>query len=274
MRNRWTFLLFVVMMVTGLWAQNSISDINRIKRDKDYLYGEATLDKKDAALKLAYELLEVEIKNWATNKNSKISSVLASKVYEYADTLILQRHNMVRAFVYVKTSNLKAIKGKSLSVEVDHDKPLTKPVAMQETEPEPVSQPEVKQEVKQEIKQEVKDEAVEPAIVEIETPLPKEEKSIEDEVLQRLMAISTFYDLEKTIKPLQSEGKITDYGKYTTMKDPLGCYLIIYDKQANIKAFLGKGLSSRPNLKTGVDDSEKNYPGCGAIWFKIKEQKK
>ena len=37
----------VIMFVSALWAQNSISDINRLKRDKDYLYGEATLDTKE-----------------------------------------------------------------------------------------------------------------------------------------------------------------------------------------------------------------------------------
>ena len=55
------------------------------------------------------------------------------------------------------------------------------------------------------------------------------------------------------------------------MSDPASCYLIIYDKEANIKAVLGKGAATRPNLQTGLSDSEKNYHGCGAIWLKIKE---
>ena len=80
MKKRIVSILSIMMFVSALWAQNSISDINRLKRDKDYLYGEATLDTKEAALQLAYEMLEVEIKNWALSKNDKISSVLASKV--------------------------------------------------------------------------------------------------------------------------------------------------------------------------------------------------
>ena len=47
--------------------------------------------------------------------------------------------------------------------------------------------------------------------------------------------------------------------------------MIIYDQQAAVKAILGKGVEKRKNLKTGIDDSEKNYHGCGAIWFKVKE---
>ena len=198
----------VIMFVSALWAQNSISDINRLKRDKDYLYGEATLDTKEAALKLAYELLEMEIKNWALSKDANISSVLASleEIPQKAETVI--------------------------------ETPATK------VEPiEPKAQ-------------------IEPLTA---------SQAPEEKVLQELKDITSFYDLEKKMKPLKAAGEITDYGKYTTMTDPANCYLIIYDQQAVVKAILGKGADKRKNLKTGVDDSEKNYHGCGAIWFKIKE---
>jgi hypothetical protein len=272
MKNRIIFLFFAIALTVSLCAQNSISDINRIKRDKNYLYGEATLENKDAALKLAYELLEVEIKNWATEKKAQISSVYATNIYEYADTIILPRHNMVRAFVFVKTSNLKAIKGKSVSVNVNQDEPLTKPVV---DEPDIAA---VEQEPQVEPQQEAIPESQSESIHKEETVLPPVEdestvkhSTIKEEVLSHLLSVSSFYDLEKTIKPLKEEGKITDYGKYSTMSDPANCYLIVYDQQAQIKAFLDKGVTTRRNLKTGADDSEKNYHGCGAIWFKIKE---
>ena len=261
MKKRIINLLSFVMFASALWAQSNLSEINRIKRDKDYLYGEATLESKDAALKLAYELLEVEIKNWASGKNSKISSVTAMKVYEYADTILLRRHNMVRAFVYVKTSNLKAIKGKTLNVDLDRDKPLSKPIGQPAKESVPAPMEE-------------KHPVMEPEVVEAAPVVPvAKQKTIADEVLERVMEENTFNDLEKVIKPLKAEGKITDYGKYPTMTDPANCYLIVYDRQAQIRAFLDKGVDKRRNLKTGLEDSEKNYHGCGAIWMKIKEQK-
>ena len=250
-------LLSVMMFVSALWAQNSISDINRLKRDKDYLYGEATLDTKEAALKLAYELLEVEIKNWALSKNSSISSVLASKVYDYADTIVLKRHNMIRAFAYVKKSNLKAIKGKNIKVDVNKDVPLSKPL----------------EEIPQKEETVIETPATKVESIEPEAQIEPLTASVapEEKVLQELKDITSFYDLEKKMKPMKAAGEITDYGKYTTMTDPANCYLIIYDQQAVVKAILGKGADKRKNLKTGVDDSEKNYHGCGAIWFKIKE---
>ena len=102
--------------------------------------------------------------------------------------------------------------------------------------------------------------------------LPAVEKAtVTSEVLTQLASISNFYDLQKVMTPLKDAGKISSFGKYSTMTDPEDCYLIVYDQQANIKAVLGKGSSVRPNLKTQKDDSEKNYHGCGAIWFKINE---
>ena len=299
MKHRIICQALLLLFALTLQAQSSVSDINRIKRDKDYLYGEATLNSKEAALKLAYELLEVEIKNWATQKSADISTVLAKHINDYADTIILPRGNMIRAFAFVKTSNLKAIKGKDMAVKIEKqekkEKQKAEPV-VEEAKPTPVEEPveekaePVAEETKPAPVEEPVEENTEPAVEETK-PAPVEEpveektepvveeakptpvepvKTEEEKVLERVLAITSFYDLEKTIKPLKEAGKIAGYGKYTTMSDPANSYLIVYDQQANIKAVLGKGTSSRKNLKTGLDDSEKNYHGCGAIWFKVK----
>ena len=295
------FSLFLIFAITAQ-AQYNMSDINRIKRDKNYLYGEATLNNKEAALKLAYELLEVEIKNWALQKSTDISSVLASGINDFADTIILPRGNMIRAFAFVKISNLKTSKGKNLAVKIDNAEPVKEEPApvkedsisvKEETAPVKEESTPVKEEtapVKEEsapAKEEstpVKEESA--PVKEESTPVKEESapdkevsapvieepkvKTIEDEVLEKILQVRSFYDLEKTMKPLKEEGKIVDFGKYTTMSDPANSYLIIYDQEANIKAVLGKGTDSRKNLKTGANDSEKNYRGCGAIWYKVK----
>ena len=239
-------LLFIAVT---MMAQTSMSEINRIKRDAEYLYGEATMNDKQAALKLAYELLETEIKNWAVAKNSKITSVTASKIFEVADTIILSRHNMIRAFVYVSTKNLKAQKGKTLVVDIQKNEPLTKPVVEKKEEPVVAANP------------------VTPATVIKEEPKKVVPTKPKNDALEKLLKLTSFYDLEKTIEPLRIEGKIKSYGKYATMKNPEECYLIIYDTDANIRAILGKGTDSRKNLRTGKDDTERAYKGCGAFWF-------
>ena len=71
---------------------------------------------------------------------------------------------------------------------------------------------------------------------------------------------------------IKEKGDIIDYGKYATAKQPELCYLIVYDPAGNICALLGKGEEERPNLKTGKKDTIRNYRGCGAIWFLLKEE--
>lgn len=253
MKKTLSTLLLLLVAVTTM-AQTTMGEINRIKRDSEYLYGEATMNDKQAALQLAYELLETEIKNWAAAKNSKITSVTASQIFEIADTIILSRHNMIRAFVYVNTRNLKAQKGKTLVVDVQKNEPLTKPIVEKKEEPVVAANP------------------VTPAtVIKAEEPKKVVPAKPKNDALEIILKVTTFYDLEKTLEPLRIEGKVKCYGKYSTMQNPGECYLIIYDTDANIRAVLGKGTTSRKNLRTGKDDTEKAYKGCGALWFMLDE---
>ena len=91
-------------------------------------------------------------------------------------------------------------------------------------------------------------------------------------VIEQIKKAKNFFELKQIMEPLKQKGDIIDYGKYATAKNPEDCYLIVYDPAGNIKALLDKGEKERQNLKTGKKDSIKNYRGCGAIWFTIKEK--
>ncbi len=179
---------------------------------------------------------------------------------------------MIRAFAYVKTSNLKSMKGKELVVKVNDEKGRNVVLSEEKEKETTDSVVAAKEEQKEDIKEIVTmTEKVDETVLQKPSPVAVETKAPDDEVLESILAVTTFHNLESAIKPLKDAGLIVDYGKYTTMKEPDSCYLIIYDRQATIKAVLGKGTTERKNLKTGNADSEKNYPGCGAIWFKVKQ---
>lgn len=99
-------------------------------------------------------------------------------------------------------------------------------------------------------------------------------KQRQNDALLRLKKAKNFFELKDIMQPLKDKGDIIDYGKYATAKHPELCYLIVYDPAGNICALLGKGKDVRKNLKTGNDDSIKNYRGCGAIWFTLREDYK
>ena len=90
-------------------------------------------------------------------------------------------------------------------------------------------------------------------------------------IIQKIMKARNFFELREIMKPLKENGEIIDYGKYASAANLKDSYLIIYDQAGNIKAWLGKGDNIRMNLKTRKEDSVKNYHGCGAIWFRIRE---
>ena len=107
--------------------------------------------------------------------------------------------------------------------------------------------------------------------------IPKQENVITvEEKFQRtplendILAISNAQNIQPFIKKLQSENRISRFGKYADMPSDINCYLFVYDRNMNIPAYLRKEGAIYINLKTGEMDDVANYKGCGAIWFRIR----
>lgn len=86
-------------------------EINNIKRDTTYIYGEATLANKDDAFEMAKEQLHINIELWVKSilPNQKITSVAAKKIDNCCQALSLMRGNLYRAFVYVNKDDIYAL---------------------------------------------------------------------------------------------------------------------------------------------------------------------
>lgn len=229
-------IILLFCSVATVYGMDEKSEkINAIKKNADYVYGEATMQTQEEAISHAYDILQKEIIGWAQRENLKLSVTSASEINSLADTIITRRANMYRVFAYVKKSNL-------------------------------VSSTESKQPV---VKQQPQDSMVTDDVKQVIRQRFGGQK--ENDALYRIKKAKNFFELKEIMQPLKEEGKIIDYGKYSTAEHVEQCYLIIYDPAGNIRALLGKGNDIRPNLKTGQNDSERNYRGCGAIWFKLKE---
>ncbi len=97
----------------------------------------------------------------------------------------------------------------------------------------------------------------------------------EEDVLERLKKARYIFELKDIMESFKQRGEILDYGKYSTIKQPEQCYLIIHDEAGNILALLGPGTIERQNLLTNKPepDSLRNYRGNGAIWFILASKK-
>lgn len=263
--------MLLASCISAAAMDEKMEQVNAIKKSHDYLYGEATMKTFAEAETLAFELLQAEVDEWlssaaaanpsAVGTSSIETSVVGSSVVgspsvvldlqsptqtyflrDIADTLVLRRAEMYRVFAFVKKEAL-------LSGKTEQHQPS------QEKEPGVRSAPPFKMQ-----RDELMSKEAEKVI--------KQRFSLDNEAVRRIKQARNFFELRTILPPLKEQGLIADYGKYATAEHPETCYLIIYDAAGNIKALLGTGEETRPNLLTGQPDSIDNYRGCGAIWFK------
>ena len=235
----------VVGAFAGDWR---LEKINSIKKNGGYLYGEATVSTQEQATTLAYEELQREVYAWLQN-----DSLSLRDINRLSDTVMVRIVNVYRVFAYVEKSKLKplsldTIKADTVQARVPFaEKALEKKDTTLFTD------------------------SIRQVINKRFFGKEGKKKQRENDALLRLKKAKNFFELKEIMQPLKEKGDIIDYGKYATAKHPEFCYLIVYDPAGNICALLGKGKDVRQNLKTGRDDSIKNYRGCGAIWFILRE---
>lgn len=270
--KRIVFLFAAIVFVLAAFAQSKVEQMNNIKKNKSYLYADMTMADKTEALVTAYKLLQENIVEWAKGHAKKnMRSVMVSDVRKIIDTIFLDRVNMVQAFVYVKKVDVIPIYSKqgvtiidpdAVDVIIDEGKQQTAKIDTSERKKDTLM-------VKVDSVAKTRNDTLTAKVAEANTDTLSQKAR---DALKRITEVSSFFDLQRIMEPMKEEGIITAYGKYSTMDTPEECYLIIYDPAGNIRAVLGKGSEQRINLNTQRQDSETNYRGCGAIWFKLKEK--
>ena len=275
-------LLCTVLMASALDKRQT--KINSIKKSKEFLYSDITMSSREDANSQAVELLQNEIIAWAKDRaeNKKAEPVSPIEINKLIDTIMVRRANMYRVFAYVNKVKLVPLfnewnlvlldgqdsdEGNDIEGLPEEDK---KEQAYQSEDTEPKESPEPVDTVKSQTPE--KKDTI--ANKDIRTMLKNSFWGKKGGVIEQIKKAKNFFELKQIMEPLKEKGDIKDYGKYSTAERPEECYLVVYDPAGNIKALLGKGDKVRQNLKTGKDDSIKNYRGCGAIWFTINETNK
>lgn len=268
MRRILTILLLFSIVLSASAMDIRQQNINRIKKSKAFLYSDITMSSKEDATSHAYEQIQQEIINWARERtDKKISNVPATELNKAVDTIWVMRANMHRVVAFARKTKIARLfpEWKLMIVEgLDTDE--NTPDENVEKEPQESQKAE---EPKDSMQYEQKKDTV--ANEAVRTLLKQNFLGRKGGVIEQIKKAKNFFELKQIMEPLKEKGDILDYGKYASAEKPEDCYLVVYDPAGNIKALLGKGEDLRQNLKTGKDDSIKNYRGCGAIWFTIKE---
>lgn len=221
------------LVVLTMFAMDSkLEDINAIKKSSEFLYAEATMPTTAEADSTAREMLHSEIIRWSVEE-----------LQQPMDSLATLRLCEEADTMMTPRANMFRV---FTFIRKNKVSPMFK---LQADEPSLLN------------------DSTKKNLLRRFAP-----KKIDNGTLQEIMKARNFFELKEIMEPLKKEGKIIDYGKYATAKNPEECYLIVYDPAGNIKAWLNKGKDPRRNLKTQKPDPISNYRGCGAIWFIINQE--
>ncbi len=265
-----TLLLSVVLVASALDKRQT--EINTIKKSKEYLYSDITMSTQEGAASQAFDELQQEILKWATDRADEKpgTAVSPQDLNKLIDTIMVRRAEMYRVFAYVKKMKLLPLFSDWHIVMIDsldsdriHRDGAHEFALQPESDNCPCDSVQPKDSLHN-------DTVVSKKVLKM---LKNSFLGKKGGVIEQIKKARNFFELKQIMEPLKQKGDILDYGKYATAKQPEECYLIVYDPAGNIKALLGKGEEARQNLKTSKEDSVKNYHGCGAIWFTLRDEK-
>ena len=244
-----TYIMLLILLFGCFTAEamdKNLEQINAIKKNIEYLYGEATMPKIEDAVSLSYEMLQQEILDWAAARVTRpIERVSAKDINKLVDTLMVKRADMYRVFAYVKKSSLVPL-FREYGIVLRDSLDFVMSNTQSSRSNIPPSAPPTSG-VKRD----------------------SSTSSVGKSVIEQIKGAKDFFALRAILPALKEKGLITDYGKFASAENPEDCYMIVYDPAGNIRAILGMGEEVRQNLKTNQADSLDNYRGCGAIWFTL-----
>ena len=225
-----------LLMAIVSFGQTSIQEINSIKRNKNCIYAEATMDTEKEASELAQELLVRYIEDYLKEDSLKgtFSDFVVKDIVGKSEKLSMKRGEMTRVFLYVKKDDI--IPAKNLMT-------LHKKQPMQTSETKPL-------------------------------PAKTKPRAILDNcprVVAELIKAPTAKDALVVLDRLKNEYKVKRYGSYGDCKDISASYWLILNDDNTICAILSKGQDERVDFITNTKTSLKAYSGKSAVWFTLND---
>lgn len=240
-------LITVPFALTGQTNSNVIDEMNNVKLNESFIFGEGFHVKKDVAHECAIsEILSYAIELRFDNGNSE--KLLPSDIQPIVKQLIHFDGNQYNIFLYVDRAQILSMSGHLESQKISSN-------ADPRSETKELVEPD-----KTRNSQMSKGTSLEDRF----TPLP-------NDVLNTLCNQDNWTEIKGFLSTYKNQGRIRDTGFCTNTSDiPVDSYRILIDEKYGILAILApKNMSDRVNIKTGQVDNESNYSNCAVIvWFK------
>lgn len=249
-------LLFLAIAAVGISLQGQDSSaetkklINKIKKSQSYLSAEATMPNEADAIKTANELLVNEINEWVKTKRKSetVQQIVLQDISSCTEKMNMKRGTNVRAFVYVKKSDIVLIRGEGQIVLSDNEKGADLQALSEITEPMKIEKPEPK-----------KGKAASTV----------EKISNGESALQAIVGAKTMAEMKKVFADLKAEDAI-EYGKYPADGLSGKYYLLFYTRTGEVKGVVFVEGETYKDVSTQQVVALSGFSGCAAYWFELK----
>ena len=106
-----TIILLLCVVFVANASEERQTQINNIKKSREYLYSDVTMGSQDVAVSQAFEQIQQEIMEWAASraKNKSGNNISPLDINQQIDTILLRRANMYRVFAYVRKDKLLSL---------------------------------------------------------------------------------------------------------------------------------------------------------------------
>ena len=268
-----SIFLFVFMLFSiSTFGQTTVDvqDINAIKEDQAYLWGDSRSADIGEALAIARTSLEMRVSEWVNEQHASDGIELCIiKAKEHCSEIQTMMGSRYRVLVYVKKSDILPVADKSevKVVKVIKDEPKQEPVVEKplvvEKEITPEASPKSNEAKGKDVtKSQSKAKMITPAKPRLDVKLTPDER--------KMVSITNTKDLETYLKTIDGMGKIKKNGKLNNLPQNEKYHLFIYDRQHNVLTVLRKEGPVLVNLKEMKEDSVNNYDNCGFVWIQLR----
>lgn len=234
--TRIAFLSLLVFFIGfSSYAQDTgtTMNINDVKRHPEkYIYAEFTSASPDEAMMNARTLLTDAIIN-AIDPEVDDRRTSAESIVENAIPIFAKRSNLHRTFLYVDRSFITGSQqGEKVTIDLTNE---------DET-------------------------IIEPKVLDL-TILDNSEK-IQDSIACKMIKVTKASEIQPFVISMKQADEISDFGRLKSLPVEGKCYIFIFDKNNEVKAWLKKEDKAITNIITGESQQISDFKGCGCIWFR------
>lgn len=243
-----TLLMALLLTLPAISQESDSKKINKIKRDSQYLYDEATMPDPQEAYEAAMELLNQRIDEYVKTKKKFKSSdnIIIKDIASKSERIQMARGERTRVFVYVKKSDIIPAENSTMR--------------------ENAGKKEEEKDDTDKLKSEV-------------TPITPTGDAIsgdaslrlsvqwQQEVVDQLLGCATLIEAKALLNRQKTEYKVKRMGTQDNCRNTAECFWVVGDGSGNLVTVLGPGSTQRTNFRTLQPDALENYAGAAGIWF-------